>query len=421
AVGCPYIDQYFGRYAGQPAAAGEALLNRYAPGTRGVTSAAAMIPIVVARVRDGIRTWRDTGAAPDLPGGAGGAGGLPAGGPIAAAMGAVQAMGAGTASRMTDALGEDVAGAQIHLGPEAQAFAARHGAIAVTVGQHIAFAAGAYQPGTVEGDALLAHELGHVAQQKGAAMPSPAALADASGELEDDADQQAAGALGRLWGGAKAAARRSAAAMRSTVSIARCSRPAPDINRVPAGPARQAAVALQASTAPIDQNTAAKLADGTLTVAYMEDLAHASDEATILAAQTPPLASPAWSVLVHPSTGEKMIIPQNAAGFQQSGYLFGLRSQTPEYWRTILVHEMNHAVNRDADTAPTSFARYKGEFRAYWVSEYTRVADLDERARQIKAHILGNYPDLNAQYTSNAGFRRQVDGHTRPDGNLDNH
>jgi len=38
-----------------------------------------------------------------------------------------------------------------------------------------------------------------------------------------------------------------------------------------------------------------------------------------------------------------------------------------------------------------------------------------------EAHILADYPVLNAQYTSNATFRSQVDGHTRPDGNLDNH
>ncbi|HEY0986985.1 MAG TPA: DUF4157 domain-containing protein, partial [Kofleriaceae bacterium] len=34
AIGCPYIDQYFARYASQPAAAGEALLKRYAPASR---------------------------------------------------------------------------------------------------------------------------------------------------------------------------------------------------------------------------------------------------------------------------------------------------------------------------------------------------------------------------------------------------
>jgi hypothetical protein len=35
AAGCPYIAQYFGRYANQPASAGEALLQRYGDGTAG--------------------------------------------------------------------------------------------------------------------------------------------------------------------------------------------------------------------------------------------------------------------------------------------------------------------------------------------------------------------------------------------------
>ena len=70
AIGCPYIEQYFGRYAGQPASAGEALLRRYAPATRTAQTAADLIPTVVARVREGVRQWRDTGVAPPELGGA---------------------------------------------------------------------------------------------------------------------------------------------------------------------------------------------------------------------------------------------------------------------------------------------------------------------------------------------------------------
>jgi hypothetical protein len=64
AIGCPYIDQYFGRYADRPAADGEALLRRFAPGVRGAPDAAAMIPVVVERVRLGVQQWRDTGQVP---------------------------------------------------------------------------------------------------------------------------------------------------------------------------------------------------------------------------------------------------------------------------------------------------------------------------------------------------------------------
>ncbi|MEZ4403094.1 MAG: DUF4157 domain-containing protein [Kofleriaceae bacterium] len=69
AIGCPYIDQYFSRYATRSAADVEALLRRYAPEARTATAATAMISAVVERVRTGVRHWRDTGAAPtDLPG-----------------------------------------------------------------------------------------------------------------------------------------------------------------------------------------------------------------------------------------------------------------------------------------------------------------------------------------------------------------
>jgi Domain of unknown function (DUF4157) len=427
AVGCPYIDQYFARYSGQPAAAGEALLRRYAPGAGGVTSAAAMIPIVVARVREGIRAWKETGAAPDVPGGAA----VPAGGPMAAAMGAAQPMDAGTASRMTDELGDDVAGAQIHLGPEAQAFAARHDALAVTVGPHVAFAPGAYQPGTIAGDALLAHELGHVAQQKGAAMPSADAIPDAGAALEADADRSAAGALARLYGGARSAARKAGEYMKSGVSMARCAGSMPQVNtggagaldfsRVPAGPAREAAVAMQAATAPIEQNTARQLADGTITAYYIEDLAHAADEATILASQRPPLDPASWMILVHPRNSANMIVQRNAQGFQPDAYrgdIFGLRSVSAERWRTVLIHETNHARN----AAPANILeRYRSEFRAYWVAEFSTVADLADRARQIKAHILRDYPAIRAAYDGDPATKTAIDGITTPDGNLDNH
>ncbi len=222
AMGCPIIESYFTRYSGQPAAAGEALLRRYGAG--GARTAQDMIPLVVERVRTGVRAWRETGQTPDLPDGVAAAGVPPAGGPAAATMGAAQPMDAGTAGRMVDAMGGEVAGAQIHTGPEAARLAADHDALAVTVGPHVAFAAGAYQPGTLEGDALLAHELGHVAQQHGAEAPEGGALGDAGAALEDDADEAAVGAIARLWGGAKKVARKAGDTVKSGVTLARCNR-----------------------------------------------------------------------------------------------------------------------------------------------------------------------------------------------------
>lgn len=233
-VGCPYIDQYFGRYANQPAATGEALLKRYAPATRTVTTAEAMIPIVVTRVREGVRHWRDTGKPPaDLPASAVPSEVAPPAPetPVDSAMGPGETLDGATAARMSDGLGEDVGAARIHVGPEAAAFAASQRALAVTVGSDIAFASGAYAPGTLEGDALLAHELAHTVQQRGASPAAMAAPAAESAAHEEDADQAAGGVLQRLWGGVASAARRVGPALRAGYSMQRC----PEEKKFPKG------------------------------------------------------------------------------------------------------------------------------------------------------------------------------------------
>jgi hypothetical protein len=70
----------------------------------------------------------------------------------------------------------------------------------------VAFAGGEYQPGTLIGDALIAHELAHVVQQGGGSPSGGAQTKDASlGEdsrLEQDADRSAVGAVVSAWTGA---------------------------------------------------------------------------------------------------------------------------------------------------------------------------------------------------------------------------
>ncbi len=63
----------------------------------------------------------------------------------------------------------DVSAVRIHTGAHAQALAATHDAHAVTFGQDIHFASGAYAPESSAGARLLGHELAHTAQQRGAA------------------------------------------------------------------------------------------------------------------------------------------------------------------------------------------------------------------------------------------------------------
>ena len=60
---------------------------------------------------------------------------------------------------------------------------------AFTVGTHIAFASGEIRPGTLGGDALLAHELAHVIQQRGERpMPHDELARDAEGARKTDRD-----------------------------------------------------------------------------------------------------------------------------------------------------------------------------------------------------------------------------------------
>lgn len=56
---------------------------------------------------------------------------------------------------------------RVHTDPAAALSAQRIGALGYTLGRHIAFAGGHYAPATGDGRRLLAHELAHVAQQRG--------------------------------------------------------------------------------------------------------------------------------------------------------------------------------------------------------------------------------------------------------------
>ena len=71
-----------------------------------------------------------------------------------------------TRSTMRGRLGLDFGDVRIHTGPGAEASAQAVGARAFTVGQHVVFGAGGFNPATSEGRGLLAHELAHVVQQR---------------------------------------------------------------------------------------------------------------------------------------------------------------------------------------------------------------------------------------------------------------
>lgn len=248
ALGCPYIDQYFGRYADRPAAEGEALLRRFAPGVRGATSAAAMIPVIVARVADGVRHWRDTGQPPPEvaafepgpvaspePAPTGDVGGAAAwrdpdgGGSLAsleAELGNGVPLDGGTAGRMAAALGGSYEQVRLHRGPVAARKADEADAVAFTVGNHVVLGSAAPPAGTVLGDALLAHELAHVDQQAVAASDPVARRQPIGGEsaaAEDQADVAAVAAVEQLHAGKDGVAR-SMTGWRTGLTLQRCSK-----------------------------------------------------------------------------------------------------------------------------------------------------------------------------------------------------
>lgn len=79
-----------------------------------------------------------------------------------------QTLDARTQALMGHRFGHDFSRVQVHSGSRAADSARALNARAYTIGQHVVFGAGQYQPATVAGQQLLAHELTHTLQQKAA-------------------------------------------------------------------------------------------------------------------------------------------------------------------------------------------------------------------------------------------------------------
>jgi hypothetical protein len=101
---------------------------------------------------------------------------------------------------MEGAFGSSFSGVEIHTDSNAAQLSKDMNARAFTVGNHIAFAGGEHKPGTIEGDALMAHELSHTIQQAdGETLGTQQKGAD-SNVLEQDADKSALLAVTGIWG-----------------------------------------------------------------------------------------------------------------------------------------------------------------------------------------------------------------------------
>jgi hypothetical protein len=143
---------------------------------------------------------------------------------------------------MESAFGHDFSSVKVHTGSRAAGLSNSLNARAFTIGRDIAFGAGEYQPGTLAGDALVAHELAHVVQQHGA-VPSPAPLtvSQPQSEIEHDADEAAVGAMTALWSSDPRLKKKQSAGpkQRSGLQLQRCASSPPvqaQVPKLPTGP-----------------------------------------------------------------------------------------------------------------------------------------------------------------------------------------
>lgn len=225
--GCPLIDFWFSYYERQSAERINRDLPRFAGDGPRPATAAELIPLIAARVRESVANWARTGEVTGVPPGIPLPGmGLPGlgllgalggalfkardGGPAAtespvmlrARLGSGAPLDSGLRSRMESVFHQSFSHVRVHTDGVAAGLSDHLNAKAFTVGEHVAFGSREYRPGTPDGEALIAHELAHVVQQSAAvSSAAPARVSGPeSGALEADADRAASGAVGSLWG-----------------------------------------------------------------------------------------------------------------------------------------------------------------------------------------------------------------------------
>jgi hypothetical protein len=219
AAGCQYIPYWLGYYSEKSAAHVERAIARFADPQD--TTPGGLRAAVVQRVRRAVQEWVQSGGdVVDVPAGldtlvsddglsepeagtaepmakfADGSGGvISASDPAAvrARLGDGRPFDGTVRTQMERGFGESFADVRLHTDNGAAGMASGFSARAFTVGSDVAFAPGEYRPGTLAGNALIAHELAHVVQQRGGGR----AAGPASNDLEQNADLAAAAVIGQ--------------------------------------------------------------------------------------------------------------------------------------------------------------------------------------------------------------------------------
>ena len=97
---------------------------------------------------------------------------------------------AGVKGRLEDSLG-DLSDVKVHTDETADQLNRSVSARAFATGTDVYFSKGEYNPGSADGDRLIAHELAHVVQQRGAANAGPLTVSQPGDALETEADSVA--------------------------------------------------------------------------------------------------------------------------------------------------------------------------------------------------------------------------------------
>ncbi len=113
-----------------------------------------------------------------------------------AAKGSGQSLPGELRSTFEQSLGTDLGGVRVHTGPDAAAAAQALDARAYAVGQDVFMGAGEYDPSTTQGQFLLAHEVAHTVQQRGASTgPQFKLQVSQPGDAMETAADEAAAAM----------------------------------------------------------------------------------------------------------------------------------------------------------------------------------------------------------------------------------
>jgi hypothetical protein len=115
---------------------------------------------------------------------------------IAATRGAGRPLDRSVAAALSPSLGTSLDGVRVHTGDGAAALARAVTARAFAVGNDIYFGRGEYRPGTSEGNELIAHEVAHTIQQRGAPVDGPLTVSQPGDALEREAEAAARDAVG---------------------------------------------------------------------------------------------------------------------------------------------------------------------------------------------------------------------------------